>query len=126
MLDHLQLSSLNISKNNLGDEGIIQFISKLKDTFTCQYIEKLDISNCKLSDKSFMLILESLNCFEELKYIKCVENYISEKYEKIYAELLKKNETLIGLQLQGNRLSLSGLKGIKRIIDRNLKDFEEK
>ena len=91
ILDHLQLTSLNISRNNLGDEGIIDFINRLKDTFSCQYIEKLDISNCKISDKAFMLIMEELNSFEELKYIRCLENFISEKYEKIYAELLKKN-----------------------------------
>jgi hypothetical protein len=51
------------------------------------------------------------------------DNYISEKYEKIYAEILIKNHTLIMLNLQGNRLSLSGLKAIKKIIDKNLKDF---
>lgn len=37
-----------------------------------------------------------------------------------------KNTTLILLDLRGNRLSLSGLKGIRKIIDRNLKAFEER
>jgi hypothetical protein len=30
------------------------------------------------------------------------------------------------LNLQGNRLSLSGLKSIKKIIDKNLKEYEER
>ena len=54
------------------------------------------------------------------------ENYISEKYQKIYAELLQKNITLISLNLHGNRLSLSGLRAIKKIIDKNLKEYEER
>ena len=54
------------------------------------------------------------------------ENYISEKYQKIYAELLQKNSTLISLNLHGNRLSLSGLRAIKKIIDKNLKEYEER
>jgi hypothetical protein len=37
--------------------------------------------------------------------------------------MLQKNFTLIYLSLGGNRLSLSGLKGIKKTIDRNLKAF---
>ena len=58
--------------------------------------------------------------------MKFTDNYISEKYEKIYAELLDKNNTVISLNLNGNRLSLSGMKALKRIIDRNMKAFEER
>ncbi len=67
-----------------------------------------------------------MNNLPEIKNIKFADNYISEKYEKIYVELLSKNSTLISLAVQGNRLSLSGVKGIKKIIDRNLKNYEEK
>lgn len=71
-----------------------------------------------------MHIMEKANFLGELKYLKCSDNYISEKYEKIYIDLLQKNYILIQLGVSGNRISLSGLKGIKRIIDRNLKAFE--
>ena len=60
----------------------------------------------------------------ELRYLKANDNYISEKYEKIYAELLDKNHVLISLSLQGNRLSLGGLKAVKKPIDRNLKNYQ--
>ena len=39
---------------------------------------------------------------------------------------MQKNTTLIVLNLHGNRLSLSGLKAIKRIIDKNMKEYEER
>lgn len=77
-----------------------------------------------MSDKSFLLLLEVINEFPELKYIRCLENYISERYEKAYVELLNQNKTVISLNLQGNRISLSGMKAIKRIIDRNMKEYE--
>lgn len=70
-----------------------------------------------------MHLVENVNLLPELKQLRISDNYISEKYEKIYVDLLQKNYTLIGLALTGNRLSLSGLKGIKKIIERNLKVF---
>lgn len=39
-------------------------------------------------------------------------------------DLLHKNYNIISLVLNGNRLSLSGLRGIKKIVDRNLKAYE--
>ncbi len=58
--------------------------------------------------------------------MKCNDNYISEKFEKLYVDLLNQNKTLINLNLNGNRISLSCLKALKKIIDRNMKDFEER
>lgn len=40
--------------------------------------------------------------------------------------MLQKNNSLINLALAGNRLSLSGLRSIKKVIDRNLKIYEER
>lgn len=73
-----------------------------------------------------MHLVESLNWLAELRHLRASDNYVSEKYEKIYVDLLQKNHTLISLVLTGNRLSLSGLKGIRKVIDRNLKAFEER
>jgi hypothetical protein len=63
-----------------------------------------------------MHLVENASLLPELRYLKVADNYISEKYEKIYADLLQKNHTLILLNLQANRLSLSGIKSIKKII----------
>lgn len=71
-----------------------------------------------------MHMIENLNNLPELRYLRVSDNYISEKYEKIYVEILHKNYNIISLVLNGNRLSLSGLRGIKKIIDRNLKAYE--
>lgn len=79
-----------------------------------------------MSDKGFMHLVESLVYLPELRYLRASDNYVSEKYEKIYVELLQKNHTLISLALAGNRLSLSGLKGIRKVVERNLKAFEER
>lgn len=73
-----------------------------------------------------MHFVERLGGFPELKHFKAADNYISEKYEKIYIDLLSKNHSLISLTLTGNRLSLSGLRGIRRIIERNFKDYDER
>jgi hypothetical protein len=40
--------------------------------------------------------------------------------------MLSKNNTLISFVLNGNRLSLSTLKSIKKIMDRNTKELEER
>lgn len=74
-----------------------------------------------MSDKSFLVLLEVLNNLPELKYVRCLDNYISERYEKMYIDILSQNKTLINLNLHGNRISLSGVKAIKKIIDRNMK-----
>ncbi len=57
MMDCLNLSSLNISRNHFGDEGLISFIKQLERTATGITLEKLDISSTKLSEKGFIFLL---------------------------------------------------------------------
>ncbi len=57
MMDCLSLSSLNISRNHFGDEGLISFIKQLESTATAITLEKLDISSTKLSEKGFIFLL---------------------------------------------------------------------
>ncbi len=52
---------LNLSKNLLGDEGVIELIDNLKESSAGEMIEKLDFSGCKISDKGFMHMIENLN-----------------------------------------------------------------
>ena len=49
MLDHLKLSTLNISRNNFGDEAIISFVKQLKSVSTGFSLEKIDFSGTKMS-----------------------------------------------------------------------------
>lgn len=55
-----------------------------------------------------------------------MDNFISEKHEKILVEMLEDNTTIVNFNLTGNRLSLACLKQIKKIIERNQKDLEER
>jgi Ran GTPase-activating protein (RanGAP) involved in mRNA processing and transport len=118
-----RLKTLNLSKNLLSDEGVIELIDSLRFSSAGDILERLDLSGCKISDRGFLHMVENVGSLVVLRYLRVADNYISEKYEKIYAELLHKNTTLISLNLHGNRLSLSGLKAIKRIIDKNHKEY---
>lgn len=57
MLDNLKLSTLNISRNNFGDEAIISFVKQLKNVSTGFSLEKIDLSGTKMSEKSFIYLL---------------------------------------------------------------------
>lgn len=57
MLDNLKLSTLNISRNNFGDEAIISFAKQLKNVSTGFSLEKIDLSGTKMSEKSFIYLL---------------------------------------------------------------------
>lgn len=121
-----RLRTLNLSRNLLADEGVIELVDSLRESAAGEILERLDFSGCKVSDRGFMHLVENLNSMAELRHLRAADNYISEKYEKIYVDLLQKNYSLIGLVLGGNRLSLSGLKGLRRVVERNLKAFEER
>ena len=85
ILGHVELRSLNLSKNNINNEGMIGLIHGAKSIVAGQFLERLDCSCCKVSDKGFHKMLEDLNEFPQLRHIKLTDNYISEKYEKVYA-----------------------------------------
>ena len=70
----------------------------------------LDLYNLSLYDRS----------------LRIGDNFISEKIEKILLELLEDNKTLTEFVLQGNRISLSCLSRIKKIMQRNEKEIEGK
>jgi len=61
-----------------------------------------------------------------MKVIRALDNFISEKIEKILLEILDKNKTLVDFSVNGNRLSLCCLNKIKKILQRNNKEYEEK
>lgn len=110
----------------MGDEGIVMMVEAVENSESKVLLNKLDISSSKVSDKGAIKLIEGLECLAELQHIRSIDNYISDKYEKIIVELLTKNNSLISFALGGNRLSLSSLKSIKRIMDRNAKELEER
>lgn len=96
-------------------------INAIESTDTHAILNRLDISSSKVGDKGFLRLLECYESMPELQHVKSTDNYVSDKYEKLITELLHKNTTLITLNLVGNRLSLSCMKLIKKIMDRNNK-----
>jgi len=80
ILSYTKITNLKLSKNLLGDDGIIELITNLKESASGEIMEKIDFSGCKMSDKGFMHILESISQLPEIKYLRCSDNYISEKY----------------------------------------------
>lgn len=89
-------------------------------------LEKIDISSCRVSDSGLIRFLEKITNFANLRVIKAVDNFVSQKAEKILLELLEKSSSLIDLNLKGNRLSLSCISRIKRLLGKNAKQLEEK
>lgn len=89
-------------------------------------LKKLDVSSSRISDSGILHFLERIDYFENIRSIKVTDNFISEKIEKILLEILEKNKTLIEFAVQGNRLSLCCLNRIKKILQRNNKELEER
>ena len=61
-----------------------------------------------------------------MRSLRLVDNFISEKIEKLLIEILEKNKTLIEFNVTGNRLSLCCLNRVKKIMQRNNIELEEK
>lgn len=89
-------------------------------------LAKIDISSSRIADSGILHFLEKLEVFPNMKSIKATDNFISEKIEKILLEILDKNKTLIEFAVNGNRLSLCCMNRIKKILQRNNKELEEK
>jgi Ran GTPase-activating protein (RanGAP) involved in mRNA processing and transport len=128
MLAKSKLKNLNISKNLMGDEGLMMLVDTVEASENIILLNRLDISSCKVSDKvinyltqGIIRLIEGLECMVELQHIRANDNYISDKHERVILELLTKNNTLISLGFNGNRMSLSCIKTIKKILDRNNK-----
>jgi Ran GTPase-activating protein (RanGAP) involved in mRNA processing and transport len=118
VLPFSKIKVLNLSKNLLGDECLIILADKAQN-YGASSLEKLDVSSSRVSDQGILFFLERIQCFPELRNLKCCDNFVSEKIEKILIEILEKNKNLVEFSLQGNRVSLCTLNRIKRILLRN-------
>jgi Ran GTPase-activating protein (RanGAP) involved in mRNA processing and transport len=120
------IKNFNISKNFLGDEAIKYFAEKVNEFFDICRITKLDFSSSRIGDEGILFFLQELQDYTNLQSVKLTDNFISEKIEKILVELLDENKNLIEFSLQGNRISLSCLSKIKKVLKRNLKMVEDR
>ncbi len=90
------------------------------------YLQLLDVSSSRIGDQGLMYLVEKVESKPNLKYIRCNDNYVSEKIEKILLDQLVKNTHLLQLQLYENRLSVCCLQRIKRLITRNKKEIQDR
>lgn len=51
MLAKSKLKSLNVSKNLMGDEGLLLLVDATEESDKRMLLNRLDISSCKVADK---------------------------------------------------------------------------
>jgi len=62
LFPYCRLKSLNISRNLIGDAGIVCISDNLKSPqyYVNPALEKLDVSGTKMSDEGFLYLLQSI------------------------------------------------------------------
>lgn len=60
MLAKSKLRSLNVSKNLMGDEGLIMLVDAVEQSDSKCLLNRLDISSCKVADKGVIRLIEGL------------------------------------------------------------------
>ncbi|EGR31503.1 hypothetical protein IMG5_107210 [Ichthyophthirius multifiliis] len=120
------LKNINLSKNFLGDESLFIIGDICQQYENVIKLQKIDFSSSRVADAGILYFLDRIDYFENMRCIKCQDNFISEKVEKVLLEILIKNKTLIEFGINGNRLSLSFLNKVKKILQRNIIELEEK
>jgi len=116
----------NISKNFLGDEAFKQYADRMMEFKESCKLTKMDFSSCRIGDEGILHFLQSLNEYDGLTSLRVGDNFISEKIEKVVVEMLEVNKNLTEFAIHGNRISLSCLSRIRKILARNQKEANER
>jgi len=116
----------NISKNFLGDEAFKQYADRMMEFKEICKLTKMDFSSCRIGDEGILHFLQSLNEYDGLTSLRVGDNFISEKIEKVVVEMLEVNKNLTEFAIHGNRISLSCLSRIRKILARNQKEANER
>lgn len=119
------IKTLNLSKNLLGDDSLIYLAENMRRESNKCVLERIDLSSSRIGDNGILFFLEKTENCENLKYIKAIDNFISEKIEKIMIDILERNKNLVEFAVHGNRLSVCCLNRIKKVLMRNKKEQED-
>ena len=68
---------MNLSKNYIGDEGLVIFSEAAERIESTIKISKIDISSSKISDAGIVKFAQILDFLPELQSIRCQDNFIS-------------------------------------------------
>ena len=126
VLPRTGIKSFSIAKNFLGDDAFKQFADKIAEFGEASRLSVLDFSSCRIGDEGILYFLKTLGEYQNLTHLRMNDNFISEKIEKVLVEILELNKNILEFNVHGNRISLSCLSRIRKILNRNLKDAEEK
>ena len=110
------LQILDISHNNITDEGAIAISECLKYINTLQ---KLDISYNLMSDFIIINILEALHINTMLQVLVVSHNNITDNGAVAISEYLKNNNTLQELDISHNQVSDNGVTNISKSLQVN-------
>ena len=113
---HATLQILDISRNNITDEGAIAISECLKNNNTLQ---KLDISYNQVSDVIIINILEFLHINTMLQVLVVSHNNITDNGAVAISEYLKNNSTLQELDISHNQVSDNGVTNISKSLQIN-------
>lgn len=125
VLPYTSLKKLNLRKNFLGDEASAVFSEVLSNGEGQCKLQHLDMSSCRIGDEGIIQFFAAIISNKFLKGVDFRDNFVSESAEIALLEYLEANNCLQKVQLAGNRLSHSCLKKIKKICERNRKEFED-
>lgn len=125
ILPKTKLKFVDLSRNIVEDESLIMLGDLYRSGQNVQ-LTKINFSSCRITDCGLLYIMESIEDNKLLKDINFRDNFISENSEKILCELMEKNHHLIKLDLHGNRISLSCLSRVNKLLNRNIHDYDFK
>ena len=113
--DYLQvnmtLSELDLSTNNITDEGVKKFTESIKVNTTLQ---NLDISHNIITDEGVKALAEAIQVNTTLRELNISSNKITDEGAKALAEAIQINTTLQELNISKNWISKEG---VMRIVE---------
>lgn len=116
VLHRCSLLTLNLSSNNMGDDGVTHLCRALKKS---PRLTSLALAKNNLSDASARCCGETLQCNTVLLRLYLNSNQITDVGAEHLAEGLRKNGVLATLALSFNELTTKGLQSLDLAIDRN-------
>ena len=113
---YINIQILDISHNNISDDGAVAISDCLENNDT---VQKLDMSHNKISDNGISRISKALQINTKLQMFNISYNNISYDGAVAISEYLKNNNTLQELYMSNNKVSNKGIINIGKALEMN-------
>ena len=110
------IRKINISNNKFSDRGFRSFINLFNNNNT---IESFDCSSNFITDLTMKEFLYSLEHNHTLKYLNLYDNQLHKDMGSLLLEILETNKTLLNINLLYNRIQLKTIEEIKEKLKSN-------